>query len=156
LIRVLRRGQARGRGARTSRQTGVHLALELAPDVDLVEGDERRLRQVVFNLLSNAVEVHPRGRARRRRFRPSRWRSARHRDRHGPGHFAREDRERIFEEFQQAGVSVEQRQGTGLGLALSRRLVELHCGRIWVESVLGRGSRFTCTLPIEEQSRNGR
>jgi signal transduction histidine kinase len=73
----------------------------------------------------------------------------------GPGIFAREDHERIFEEFQQAGVSVEQREGTGLGLALSRRLVELRGGRIWVESALGRGSRFIFTLPIEEQSCNG-
>jgi len=73
----------------------------------------------------------------------------------GPG-IAREDHERIFEEFQQAGVGVEQREGTGIGLALSRRLVELHGGRIWVESVLGRGGRFIFTLPIEEQSRNGR
>ena len=72
----------------------------------------------------------------------------------GPG-IAAEDRERIFEEFQQTGVGIDQREGTGLGLALSKRLVELHGGRIWVESEPGQGSRFVFTLPIEHGNRHG-
>jgi two-component system, sensor histidine kinase and response regulator len=66
----------------------------------------------------------------------------------GPG-IARDDQELIFEEFQQARVFEGERpQGTGLGLALSRTLVELHGGRIWVESSPGRGSVFSFTLPV--------
>ena len=64
----------------------------------------------------------------------------------GPG-IAAEDHERIFEEFQQTEAGVEQHEGTGLGLALSKRLVELHGGRIWVDSELGKGSTFVFTLP---------
>jgi two-component system sensor histidine kinase/response regulator len=64
----------------------------------------------------------------------------------GPG-IAVEDRGRIFEAFQQTEAGIEQREGTGLGLALSKRLVELHGGRIWVESELGKGSTFVFTLP---------
>ena len=64
----------------------------------------------------------------------------------GPG-IAPEDVERIFEEFQQTDVGAGKREGTGLGLALSKRLVELHGGRIWVESEAGAGSRFVFTLP---------
>jgi signal transduction histidine kinase len=56
------------------------------------------------------------------------------------------DHARIFEEFQQAGTS-QMQEGTGLGLALSRRFVELHGGRLWVESEPGKGSTFTFTLP---------
>jgi signal transduction histidine kinase len=66
----------------------------------------------------------------------------------GPG-IAVDDHERIFEKFQQTESGVEQREGTGLGLALSKRLVELHGGRIWVESEVGRGSTFVFTLPTE-------
>jgi signal transduction histidine kinase len=132
---------------------GVQLSLKLTPGVDLVTGDERRLRQVIFNLLSNAVKFTPEdgsvivatsqvdGEVRVSVTDT------------GPG-IAPEDRERIFEEFQQTDVGVEQSEGTGLGLALSKRLVELHGGRIWVESEAGHGSRFVFTLPIEDGSRN--
>jgi signal transduction histidine kinase len=131
---------------------GVAVALELAPDVDLVEGDQRRLRQVVFNLLSNAVKFTPEG--------GSIVVASARVDGEvqvsvtdtGPGIVA-EERERIFEEFHQTDVGVQQREGTGLGLALSKRLVELHGGRIWVESEHGYGSCFVFTLPIKEANR---
>jgi signal transduction histidine kinase len=130
-------------------KNGVRLSLELAPDVDLVRGDERRLRQIVFNLLSNAVK-----------FTPANGSITVAADRvgdevqvsvtdTGPG-IAPEDQERIFEEFQQTDVGVQHREGTGLGLALSRRLVELHGGTLWVESQPGHGSRFVFTVPIEK------
>jgi signal transduction histidine kinase len=128
---------------------GVRLSLELAPGVDLVEGDERRLRQVIFNLLSNAVKFTPEG--------GEVVLATASRDHEvlisvtdtGPG-IPLEDHERIFEEFQQTDVGVRQREGTGLGLALSKRLVELHGGSIWVESEPGKGSRFVFTLPAKE------
>jgi signal transduction histidine kinase len=137
-----------------AKRNGVRLSLELTAEVDLVDGDERRVQQVVFNLLSNAVKFTPSG---------GRVVIASAREDGevlvsvtdtGPG-IAAGDQERIFEEFQQTEVGVRQREGTGLGLALSKRLVELHRGRIWVESQAGHGSRFVFTLPIEKASRNG-
>jgi signal transduction histidine kinase len=125
---------------------GVRIALSANPEVDVVEGDERRVRQVIFNLLSNAVKFTPAGGAVDV--------SAARIDGEvrvsvadtGPG-LAAEDHERIFDEFQQTDAGVEQREGTGLGLALSKRLIELHGGRIWVDSELGKGSTFVFTLP---------
>jgi signal transduction histidine kinase len=103
----------------------------------------------VINLLSNAVKFTPSG--------GSVCLGSAHADGGvevsvtdtGPG-VAVEDQQRIFEEFQQTEVGIAQREGTGLGLALSKRLVELHGGRIWLESEPGRGSRFAFTLPFEE------
>ena len=130
-------------------ENGVELAVELAPDVDIVEGDERRIRQVLFNLLSNAVKFTPSGgHVTVACARVDGEVQVAIADT-GPG-IAAEDHERIFEEFQQTDVGVDQREGTGLGLALSRRLVELHGGRIWVESEPGQGSRFVFTLPQAE------
>jgi len=64
---------------------------------------------------------------------------------------APEDQETIFEEFRQVGTAATKVEGTGLGLALSRKFVELHGGRIWVKSEVGRGSTFTFTLPVRRQ-----
>jgi signal transduction histidine kinase len=128
---------------------GIALELELQPDIDLVEGDERRFHQIVLNLLSNAVKFTPKGghiRVAAQRIGAEAHVSV---SDSGPG-IAPEDHQRIFEEFRQTSVGIEQPEGTGLGLALSKRLVELQGGRIWVESELGRGSRFVFTLPLGE------
>jgi signal transduction histidine kinase len=129
---------------------GVRLSLAVAADADVVVGDERRLRQVVFNLLSNAVKFTPAGGridvTTERRGGEVRVAVADT----GPG-VAPAERTRIFEEFHQTAAGVEQREGTGLGLALSKRLVELHGGRIWVESEPGHGSTFVFTLPSQEE-----
>jgi len=66
---------------------------------------------------------------------------------------APEDQPRVFEEFRQVGTSTAKQEGTGLGLALCRKFVELHGGRIWVESEPGRGSTFTFTLPLGAHDR---
>jgi signal transduction histidine kinase len=128
-------------------KNGVQLSLELDPSVDLVQGDERRIRQVVFNLLSNAVKFTPAGgQVDISTTKDNGEVRVAVRDT-GPG-IAADDQSRIFEEFQQArDTNGERPEGTGLGLALSKSLVELHGGRIWVESEPGQGSTFTFTLP---------
>jgi signal transduction histidine kinase len=126
---------------------GVRVTLHRNGGLEVVSGDERRIRQVIFNLLSNAVKFTPEGgqvdvSAMRRNgeMRVSVADS-------GPG-IAAEDLDRIFEEFQQTEVGAQQREGTGLGLALSKRFVEMHGGRIWCESEVGKGSTFEFTLPL--------
>ena len=61
---------------------------------------------------------------------------------------APEDQEAVFEEFRQVGTAAKKVEGTGLGLALSRKFIELHGGRIWVKSQVGVGSTFTFTIPV--------
>jgi signal transduction histidine kinase len=127
-------------------EDGVRVAFAADPEVDVVDGDERRIKQVIFNLLSNAVKFTPAGgevEVSTTRLNGEVRVSIADT---GPG-IAPEDRERIFEEFQQSETGVGLREGTGLGLALSKRFVELHGGRIWLESELGHGSTFTFALP---------
>ncbi len=133
-------------------RNGVQVELRLDSEIDLLQGDERRIRQVVFNLLSNAVKFTPQGgRVDVSAVRQDGEVLVAVRDT-GPG-IAAQDQERIFEEFQQArDTNGERPEGTGLGLALSRSLIELHGGRIWVESEPGEGSTFSFTLPVEARS----
>jgi signal transduction histidine kinase len=128
-------------------EEGVHIELATHPGVEFVVGDERRVRQVIFNLLSNAVKFTPAGGSVDVSALQANGEVRVEVADTGPG-IAPEDQERIFEEFQQTEAGAAQREGTGLGLALSKRLVELHGGRIWVESELGEGSTFVFTLPV--------
>jgi signal transduction histidine kinase len=127
----------------------IALTLDVDPSIGCVEADERKVKQVAFNLLSNAVKFTADG--------GQVDVVARTENRHvhvavrdtGIG-IRPEDQARIFEEFQQAGPGVlRTREGTGLGLTLSRRIVELHGGELCVESVVGVGSTFTFTLPLK-------
>jgi two-component system, NtrC family, sensor kinase len=129
----------------------VEVVLATDPEVDVIEGDERRIRQVIFNLLSNAVKFTPAGGAVGVSAEQVNGGVRVSVTDTGPG-IATEDHKRIFEEFQQTDAGVEQGEGTGLGLALSKRLVELHGGRVWVDSELGKGSTFVFTLPARSPS----
>jgi signal transduction histidine kinase len=104
------------------RERAQRRSLTLHKDVDAevgqIQGDERKIRQVVLNLLSNASK------------------------------FAPEDQDKVFEEFRQVGTADKKAEGTGLGLTLCRKFIELHGGRIWVKSQLGAGSTFTFTIPV--------
>jgi signal transduction histidine kinase len=127
-------------------EDGVRVTLTPVVDIDTVTGDERRVRQVIFNLLSNAVKFTPSGGAVDVRAEQHNGEVRISVADTGPG-IAPEDRDRIFEEFRQTDAGIERGEGSGLGLALSKRLVELHGGRIWVVSELGKGSTFAFTLP---------
>ena len=133
---------------------GIRVDLDV-DGVDRVLADERKVKQIVFNLLSNAVKFT--GDGGRVDVRASRKDGEIHVAVRDTGIGIDEaDRDRIFQEFQQAGRDPERsREGTGLGLALTKRYVELHGGRIWVESEVGRGSTFTFALPVMRHGKEG-
>jgi signal transduction histidine kinase len=111
-------------------------------------GDERKVKQVLVNLLSNAVKFTPEGGQIKIEATLGDSAVIISVIDNGIG-IAKEDQEAVFEEFRQVGSNYAQkREGTGLGLSLTRKFVEMHGGKIWVESELGKGSTFTFTLPI--------
>jgi signal transduction histidine kinase len=131
---------------------GIRIELDVAPGLDTLVADERKVKQVVVNLLANAVKFTPDGgTVSLRAVRENGEVRLAVRDT-GIG-IAAEDQARIFEEFQQATHQGERaREGTGLGLTLSKRMVELHGGTITVESAPGKGSTFTVALPVLKES----
>jgi signal transduction histidine kinase len=127
---------------------GVALRLETDSRLAAFRGDERKLKQVVLNLLSNAVKFTPGGGAVSVVAKQVDGNAEIAVSDTGVG-IAPADQEAIFEAFRQVGTDVtRKREGTGLGLALARRFVELHGGTIRVESAPGKGSTFTVRLPI--------
>ena len=132
------------------RATRHGLALDVSVDDRLgpFVGDERKIRQVLLNLLSNAVKFTPEGGRVAVRAVPADGAVEISVSDTGIG-IAPEDQEAIFQEFRQVGTDyARKREGTGLGLALARRFIDLHGGRIWVKSRLGEGSTFTFNLPV--------
>jgi signal transduction histidine kinase len=112
-----------------------------------IQADERKIRQVVLNLLSNAIKFTPEGGRIEVGAEPREGFLEVSVSDTGVG-IAPEDQEKVFEEFRQVGTAAKKVEGTGLGLTLCRKFVELHGGRIWVKSQLGVGSTFTFTIPV--------
>jgi signal transduction histidine kinase len=131
---------------------GVRVSLHANGGLDVVTGDERRIRQVIFNLLSNAVKFTEAGGLVDVSATQANGEVKVSVADTGPG-IAADDLDRIFEEFQQTEAGAREHQGTGLGLAVSKRFVEMHGGRIWCESEPGRGSTFRFTLPLRPVER---
>jgi signal transduction histidine kinase len=126
---------------------GIALHMTIDERVEQFRADERKIRQVVLNLLSNAIKFTPEGGRIDVRAIPRDGIVEVSVSDTGVG-IAPEDQEAIFEEFRQVGTAAKKVEGTGLGLALSRKFVELHGGRIWVRSQVGVGSTFTFTIPV--------
>jgi two-component system sensor histidine kinase ChiS len=135
------------------RKKQLELSLRIPSDLPLVVADREKIAHVIANLLGNAIEFTPAG--------GTVWIHAETTDDRGQASLlvevgdtgvgiAPEHHELIFREFAQVDSTPSRsHHGTGLGLTIARKLVELHGGRIWVESEIGTGSRFYFTLPLE-------
>jgi signal transduction histidine kinase/DNA-binding response OmpR family regulator len=127
-------------------QHDIDLTLDVAPALQVIRADELRLRQVLLNLLSNAVKFTPDGGS----VAVSGWLDGSDLlitvSDTGVG-IPQADQERIFDSFQQGGRFVVSSEGTGLGLTVTKRIVQLHGGRIWVTSAPGHGSSFGFSIP---------
>jgi signal transduction histidine kinase/putative methionine-R-sulfoxide reductase with GAF domain len=129
---------------------GITLEQSIDRRLGQIQGDERKVKQVLLNLLSNALKFTPEGgRVNVQAVPRDAFVEVSVSDT-GVG-IAPGEQEAIFEEFRQVGTAAKKVEGTGLGLTLSRRFVELHGGKIWVESYLGTGSTFTFTLPVRRE-----
>jgi signal transduction histidine kinase len=118
-------------------------------------GDDRRIAQVLLNLVGNAIKFTDAGEVAIKASAESGSFTVAVCD-SGPG-ISPADQARIFDEFQQADSSSTKRKaGTGLGLSIAKRIIEMHRGRIWVESAPGRGSTFFFTLPVTVEQQEGR
>ena len=126
---------------------GIALHQSVDPRLSQIRADERKVKQVLLNLLSNAVKFTPEGGRIDVRARLADGSIEIAVTDTGIGITA-EDQDTVFEEFRQVGTSDKKAEGTGLGLALCRKFVELHGGRIRVESDPGHGSTFAFTLPL--------
>jgi signal transduction histidine kinase/HAMP domain-containing protein len=127
---------------------GIVLERTVDPRLGEVKGDERKIKQVLLNLLSNAVKFTPEGGRIEVQAELANDTAEISVTDTGVG-IAPEDHAAVFEEFRQVGTDYARKhEGTGLGLALARKFVELHGGKIWVKSQVGQGATFTFTIPV--------
>jgi len=127
---------------------GIRLVQTVDERIGDFVADERKIKQVLLNLLSNAVKFTAEGGRIDVNARLADGSVEVSVTDTGIG-IAEKDQEAIFEEFRQVGSDyTRKREGTGLGLSLTKKFVEMHGGKIWVESEVGKGSTFTFTLPI--------
>jgi signal transduction histidine kinase len=127
---------------------GISLDVNVDDRLGDIVGDERKIKQILLNLLSNAVKFTPEGGRIGINARPVDHSVEISVTDTGIG-IAQEEQRRIFEEFRQVGSdNAKKIEGTGLGLTLAKKFVELHGGKIWVTSAVAKGSTFTFTLPM--------
>jgi signal transduction histidine kinase/HAMP domain-containing protein len=127
------------------------LKVKVPPKLPIGRGDERRITQVILNLVGNAIKFTDSGEVEIRASAVNGSFEVAVSDT-GPG-VAPEDQQKIFEEFQQAdNSSTRKKGGSGLGLTISKRIIEMHGGRLWVESELSHGSTFSFALPIDAEA----
>ena len=123
---------------------------EIAPDMPTGHGDERRLTQVLLNLVGNAIKFTDEGEIKIKASASDGHFSVAVVDT-GPG-ISEDDQKKLFQEFQQADSSTTKKKGgTGLGLAISKKIIEMHGGAVRLESKLGEGSTFSFTLPLRAE-----
>jgi GAF domain-containing protein/anti-sigma regulatory factor (Ser/Thr protein kinase) len=132
---------------------GIEVGRTIDEHLGMVRADERKVKQVLLNLLSNALKFTPEGGRIDVRAQVHDGETEISVTDTGVG-IAPEDQGAMFEEFRQVGIASKKVEGTGLGLAISRKFIELHGGRIWVESQVGKGSRFAFTLPLTIDQHN--
>ena len=133
---------------------GINLDVTIDKRLGEFMGDERKIKQILLNLLSNAVKFTPEGGRIGINARQANGVVEISVSDTGVG-IAPEDQPKIFEEFRQVGSDyTHKKEGTGLGLTLAKKFVELHGGKIWVESEVGKGSTFVFTLPVNPPVRS--
>jgi signal transduction histidine kinase len=130
----------------------IALKIDVAQELPQGRGDERRLTQVLLNLVGNAIKFTDRGEVSIKGSSSNGSFTVVVHDT-GPG-ISEVDQAKLFKEFQQADNSITRKKGgTGLGLAISKRIIEMHGGKIWVQSTLGHGSTFSFTLPVKVEQK---
>jgi signal transduction histidine kinase/CheY-like chemotaxis protein len=130
-------------------QKGLYLRTEIEPDLPLVYADATRLRQVLLNLANNSLRFTEQGGLTLSLKRQGEEVLVCAADT-GSG-ISPEEKEKVFDEFRQVGQeNWRRREGSGLGLSISRRFVELHGGKMWLESELGKGTTIYFTIPAQK------
>jgi signal transduction histidine kinase len=145
----------------------IKLKAEIEKDVDTIIADERKIKQILFNLLSNAMKFTPDNGSVQVSARKVKNNSPQPplKLRGGEGELieitvedtgigiSTEDQKRLFQPFQQLEAAITKKvAGTGLGLNLCKKFIELHGGKIWVESEVGKGSKFVFIIPTKAKS----
>ena len=126
---------------------GLNLLVDLPETLPLVQGDGQRLEQVVINLMSNATKFTPKGGNITLRARKNDNELLVEVQDSGIG-ISKEEQVRLFIPYSRLNSDVQHHPGLGLGLALAKQVVDLHGGKIWVESEIGKGSTFAFSLPL--------
>jgi GAF domain-containing protein len=129
--------------------------IDVPPNLPPARGDDRRLTQVLLNLVGNAIKFTDVGEVAVKAAASNGAYTISVRDT-GPG-IAEADQAKIFDEFQQAdSTQTKAKGGTGLGLSIAKRIIEMHGGKLWVESSLGAGSTFSFTVPLRVEHQAGK